>query len=289
MPEPRAQALARAFTAFRAALDFQDPWANSRLATVVRAADAAGWSRRSTAAALGLSRERVRRIAGHPADRKYTMPQHALGQPFPRAAVTAFRKAEDEVSLRRIRTERELIAHLRAAHHDAGWPYTALGEILGVSAERLRQIADTDLDVSTEAVPAYEPFARVLKDRPAPAPSAGVLETDEKGRLRDLAATARHSSKFVGKGLGADPAPDRVRALKESLAARAASEELSALIIALKRRNVPWPDLDDACGYKPGGARARAIRHGYSAAPPSRKPYTPTPAAVGLDPGRSLS
>jgi hypothetical protein len=278
MPPTQAKALAAAYAAFRQALDPQDPWANSRLATVIKAADAAGWSRRTTAAALGLSRARTDRIAAFPAAAGYRMPKFVLGAAFPAAAVTAFRRYEDEISMRRIRTERTLIATIRSAHHTSGWPYTALAALVGASAERLRQIAEIDLDVSAEPAPAFAEFTRVLKERKDPAPRATrPLTAAEAESLSRLAERARRATKNVGKRLGPRPRPEQLRELEASLEDRLASEELSALLIRLKEDNVSWLDLDSACGYRPGSARARALRHGYAQTPPSMAPYTPTP------------
>lgn len=262
MPERQAADLKKAFLAFRTALDPFDPWANRRLATAIRAADAAGWSRRSTAAALGLSRVRTERLGRSQPDSVLELPRYEFGEPYPAMAVSAFRAAEDEVNLRRIRTERVLIAYLRAAHYDAGWPYKALGAITGSSPERLRQLADSALDVGSETAPVFEPFQRALKPGPS-TPARGKLSDAEAARLATLAAAAR-TARRPRLAVGTGPAHEA------SLAAREASRDLSALIIALKRRDVPWPELDAACGYKPGGARVRAIRDGYATTPMSR-------------------
>lgn len=275
MPLVQAEVLTAAFHEFRQALDPHDPWANSRLATVVKAADAAGWSRRTTATALGLSRERTRKIAAFPAAAKHKMPRYELGIPFPSSAITAFRKHQDEVNLRRIRTEMTLVATIRAAH-DAGWPYNTLGALVGASGERLRQIAEIDIDVSDEPTPVFDAFTRILKQS-SHGRAARRLDESEVQKLGKLADRARKATKSVGKRLGSNPNPDQLLALEASLEDRLASEELSALIISLKSDNVSWPDLDAACGYKPGGARARALRHGYAKTPPSMSPYTPTP------------
>lgn len=278
MPPTQVKALVAAYAAFRQAMDPQDPWANGRLATVVKAADAAGWSRRTTAAALGLSRPRTDKIAAYPAAGGYRIPKFELGAAFPSAAVASFRRREDEISMRRIRTERALIATIRSAHHSAGWPYTALAALVGASAERLRQIAEIDLDVSGEPAPAFAPFTRVLKERKAPVPRATRPLTEaEAESLARLAERARRATKNVGKRLGSRPRPEQLRELEASLEDRLASEELSALLIRLKEDNVSWLDLDSACGYRPGSARARALRHGYAQTPPSMAPYTPTP------------
>ncbi|MBG0738874.1 hypothetical protein IV500_05490 [Paeniglutamicibacter antarcticus] len=278
MPASQAETLAASYAAFRQALDPHDPWANGRLAIVIRAADAAGWSRRSTASALGLSRLRTDRVAAFPATASYRIRRFEPGAVFPAAAVAAFRRYEDEVSLRRIRTERTLIATIRSAHHNAGWPYTALAAIVGASSERLRQIAEIDLDVSAEPAPPFTEFTRVLKDRKSPPPRATrPLADTETERLARLAERAKRATKNVGKRLGSSPRPEKVRELEVSLEDRLASEELSALLISLKNDNVSWLELDTACGYRPGSARARALRHGYAQTPPSMAPYTPTP------------
>lgn len=279
MPDRQQKALSEAFGEYRKAVDPGDEWANSRLATVIRAAEDAGWSRRAIAAGLGLSRERCQRIAGFPAATSYPMPRCEPGVAFPDAAVAAFRKAEEQVRGRRLRAERNLAAILRAAHQDAGWPYNVLGAMVGASGERLRQIAESDVDVTGAKAWKFAPFTRLLKERAAPAPR-GSLDEAARERLRLLAERARQATKAVGTRLGPDPKPEEIEALKQSLAARQASEELSALLIRLKTFNVPWPELDAACGYRPGGARRRAIRHGYAETPPSMKAYTPTPEYV---------
>lgn len=279
MPDRQLEALSEAFGEYRRAVDPGDEWANSRLATVIRAAEDAGWSRRAVAAALKLSRERCQRIAKFPAAASYPMPRCEPGVAFPDAAVAAFRKAEDEVRRRRLLAERDLAATLGAAHKDAGWPYNVLGAMLGASGERLRQIAESDVDLTGAKARKFAPFTRLLKERAAPAPR-GSLDEATRERLRLLAESARKATKAVGTRLGPAPKPEEIAALKLSLAARQASEELSALLIKLKKLNVPWPELDAACGYRPGGARRRAIRHGYAETPPSMKAYTPTPGHV---------
>ncbi|MET4143729.1 hypothetical protein [Arthrobacter sp. UYCo732] len=276
MPPAQVKTLVATFTDFRKALDPGDPWANSRLAIVIKAADAAGWSRRATASALGISRERLQRIAKFPPAAKHRMPAHELGAAFPAASVAAFRKHEDEISLRRKRAEAAVVAAIRSAHHTAGWPYNVLGALVGTSGERLRQLAETDLDTGGEPAPSFEPFTRLLKETSAQPRSARALDLAETEKLRLLADRARKATKTVGKRLGHNPSPEKIRALEAALEYRLASEELSALLIGLKAENVSWPDLDTACGYKPGGARARAIRHGYAQTPPSMSPYTPT-------------
>jgi hypothetical protein len=128
-------------------------------------------------------------------------------------------------------------------------------------------------------------FTRVLKERPEQTPrSTRHLTADENETLVRLAERARRATKKVGKRLGPNPGPDQLRGLEASLEDRLASEELSALLIRLKEDRVPWPELDAACGYRPGSARARALRHGYAQAPPSMSSYTPTPLSVWAQP-----
>ncbi|MCW2135153.1 hypothetical protein [Arthrobacter sp. VKM Ac-2550] len=78
--------------------------------------------------------------------------------------------------------------------------------------------------------------------------------------MRELAAIAAKTTRADGSALGENPAPDDLAAVEENLAVRKASEELSALIIGAKRRNVIWADIDEACGYKRGSAGAQASR-----------------------------
>ncbi|MCU6480161.1 hypothetical protein [Arthrobacter sp. A2-55] len=263
MPDAEASLLRRAYRDFVRATNPRDRWANRKLASVVRAAVSAGWSRRTTAAALGIPRERALRICEFEPASTYPMPRYAPGTTFPATAVTAFRELEWSVTLRRTRAEAHLAAVIHAAHH-AGWPYPALGQILDLSGERVRQIAETPASSSPEKF-AFTPYVRPLKG-PRPRAARGSLTAVELEELGRLAGIARTATKVRP---GADVPEDK-------RAARKASEALSALIAAARDRKVPWAQIDAACGYNAGGARARAIRHGYGKIPPSMRAYQPT-------------
>lgn len=281
MPARERMAFKAAHAAFRAAVDPKDEWTTAKLASVVVSAVEAGWSHRTIAESLGIDRERTLRIARYTGARRIKVAPYAEGKPFPTHAVAAFRKAEDEVNLRRILTERTFCAMVRAAG-SAGWSSPRLGALVGLSGARIRQIAAMDLSTEGVAVPVFSPAP---KDRPAkakPAAARGKLTVEEAARLRELADAARKSRQL---GMATPK--------EESLKARRASEELSALIIAAKARKISWPDLDTACGYAPGGARTRAVRHGYGKTWPSLTPYTPTDPEVfahaGLAPALSAA
>lgn len=263
MPQEQSRALRLAFKDFSAASDPNDRWANRRLSSVINAATAAGWSRRTVAAELGISRERALKISAYPPSLSCTVEPYRRGAVFPAAAVGTFSRIEQEISGRRIEAGSALAALIRSAHA-SGWPYHLIGREAGATGEWMRRIAESYPD--TPARIRFEPYSRPLKGRPAPSPR-GKLNEAEKQLMATLAAAAREATKA--------PADE---ASRHTLPARMASEQLSALIIAAKKRRVTWADLDEACGYRPGSARARAVRHGYGKLPPSMTGYSRHPA-----------
>lgn len=274
MPAQEQTVLKAAYAAFHAAVDPHNDWANKKLASAIVSALDVGWSQRSLAEGLGITRDRVGKLSRWDSAPRIKIEPYAPRKAFPARAAAAFRRLEDEVNLRRILTERTFTATVRAAAA-AGWPYPRLGAILGLTGERVRQVAEMDLSTYGIDVPTFTAYVRPVKD-PAPVPEVQSLTAEEAAQLRALADTARTATKAIGKRLGPAPTKAELQALEASLKARRASEELSALIIAAKNRKISWPDLDAACGYSPGGARVRATRHGYGKTWPSLTPYTPT-------------
>lgn len=256
MPADQARVLRAAFKEFSAALDSTDQWAGRRLASVINAAHAAGWSRRTVASALGISRERTLKLSQYQPSLRCTVDTYRRGAPFPESALATFRRIEREIDDRRRAAEIRMASLVRSAHC-SGWPYHLIGLEVGATGEWIRQIGELHQDAG-QAPEVFEPYSRPLKFRPAPSPR-GKLDEAERKKLRELADIARGNTKSA----------ERTPAEHE------ASEQLSALIIAAKERRITWDDLDEACGYRPGSARARAVRHGYGKLPPSMKRYSP--------------
>lgn len=268
MPGGPTRALRSAYRALAAANDPSDAWANRRFASVIHAATSAGWSRRTMSSELGISRDRILKIAQYEPSLTCELPRYRRGEPFPAQAVSLFRRLERDALDRRRDARIRMSALVRAAH-SAGWPFQVIGSIVGATGEWIRQLHDTEADTSAVAVPDFPEYRRPLKGKPEPRPR-GTLSSEERTRMRTLARTARMAGKVpAAAGAGEDLPPEAGRAL----VARRASEELSALIISAKDRRVRWEELDEACGYRPGGARARAVRHGYGKLPPSMAGY----------------
>lgn len=262
MSGPQRQALKDAYSHLRtAAAD------NGDLLEPVAAARAAGWPRRSIAAALGIPASRTRRIA--PAGQTH-FPRYRRGEPFPAEAVQAYTEALSRVAEQKAAAAARMSALVRAAHA-AGHSYTLIGKVIGASGEWIRRLAEPEPD---EGIPGL--FVPVpVPVPPAPRPPAGHLSAEERAHMLSLAARARNASRISGRRI--PRGVNEHEYLRRLIQARQASEELGQLIIEAKSRNVSWAELDDACGYAPGSARARAKRHGYGSHPPSLCAYTPTP------------
>ena len=261
MPENQKAVLSKAFLAYKDARDPRNPQALSELASVTNSAHSSGWSRRSIAIGLGISTERVRLLAEQPGD-PLSLPRYAEGAPFPQAAVRAWNTRQQRIERRAEDAEQQLVAVLRSAHR-AGWPFEQLAQAAGdITGERLRQLAESDIDTEGVKAPEFPEFVRPVRRRRGQPAERGELTAEEKGRMRELAKVAVNA-----RALGLGPSRAGADAAAGSLAVRKASEELSAMIIAAKERNVTWADLDEACGYRRGGARARATRHGYGSLP----------------------
>jgi hypothetical protein len=230
------------------------------------------------AEALGITRDKAARLAKMRDVPRIKVEPHAPGAEFPARTIAAYRRCEDEVNLRRILTERTFAGAVRAANA-AGWSNPRLGAIVGLTGERMRQIADMDLSTDGTSIPCFTPYAKPAKAQ-AERPGRPALGEDEAAQMRRLADAARKATKKVGKRLGPAPSAEDIRELEDALAARKASEELSGLIMAARGRGVPWAALDAACGYARGSAQARAVRHGYGDPWASLPTYTPTDDTV---------
>lgn len=277
MPAREQAAFKAAYAAFRAASDPQDEKTSRKFATVIVSAIDAGWSQRTIAEALGITRDKTARLAKMREVPRIKVESHTRGADFPARTIATYRKLEDEVNLRRILTERTFAGAVRAANA-AGWSNPRLGTIVGLTGERMRQIADMDLSTDGTAIPCFTPYT---KPRKAPTERhRPELGTEEAEQMRRLADVARKATKRVGKRLGPAPSAEDIQELEDALAARKASEELSDLIMAARGRGVPWPALDAACGYARGSAQARAVRHGYGEGWASVPAYSPTDETV---------
>jgi hypothetical protein len=274
LPDNQESAFIKAYADFRDAKSPHDPWANRKLASVILSLQKVGWPRRTIAEGLGITPERVRKLVEYQPTAELKFPKYETGTHFPKSAVSAFRKREDEVNLRAMKAEKVFVAILRAAH-ESGWPFPQLARLVGISGERLRQIAESNVDIEGITPPEFATYIRPVKAK-APVVAKTRLTDQEKAHFRELASIASKTTKSTGEGLGPNPSADEIEAAAQALKVRKASEELSALIIDAKNRNVSWPDLDAACGYRKGAARARASRHGFGKLPPSMKKYTTT-------------
>lgn len=273
LPDNQESAFIKAYADFRDAKSPHDPWANRKLASVILSLQKVGWPRRTIAEGLGITPERVRKLVEYQPTAELKFPKYETGN-FPKSAVSAFRKREDEVNLRAMKAEKVFVAILRAAH-ESGWPFPQLARLVGISGERLRQIAESNVDIEGINPPEFITYIRPVKAK-APVVAKTRLTDEEKAHFRELASIASKTTKSTGEGLGPNPSAEEIEAAAQALKVRKASEELSALIIDAKNRNVSWPDLDAACGYRKGAARARASRHGFGKLPPSMKKYTTT-------------
>ncbi|MCW2135152.1 hypothetical protein [Arthrobacter sp. VKM Ac-2550] len=103
--------------------DSGNRWSALKLASVTNSAHASGWSRRSIAAALNITTERIRRFAEIDAP-PIEVPGYQTGASFPADAARAFLSREDQITARIIVAQRELTALLRFAH-GAGWRRTS--------------------------------------------------------------------------------------------------------------------------------------------------------------------
>lgn len=275
MPAREQAAFKAAYAAFRSATDPQDERTLRKLAVVVVSALDAGWSRRAIAEGLGINREKVARLAAQESVTRIKVDPYVPGTEFPAKATAAYRRYEDEVNLRRILTERTFAGAVRAANA-AGWSNPRLGAIVGLTGERMRQIADMHLSDEGTSIPCFTPYAKSPKPKASKRRERPGLTDAEKTEMRRLADAAKKATKRVGRRLGPAPSAEEVKELQAALDARKASEELSDLIIAARNRGVPWTDLDEACGYARGSAQVRAVRHGYGQGWSSLPVYTPT-------------
>lgn len=234
------------------------------MAVPVISAVSAGWSRRTITGALGIPRERTERLCAFTPPALMDLPRYRRGEGFPREAVDAYKTAEDRSAASRREAAARLSGLIRAARA-AGYSYNDVGEALGTSGEWARKLADPD--PSKDIPDVFTPLPE-----PRRSPARGHLSEDERDRMRGLADEARRASR-IGPRTSEITADEH---LAKVLRARQASEKLSAMITGAKARKVTWAEIDEACGYAPGSARARAKRHGYGSRPQSIPAYTPT-------------
>lgn len=254
----------------RAVRDFRAPDAPLPLAAVILGAHGSGWSYRTIARSLELSRDRTMQLAALKTEPYGPVPLYEPGAPFPEETVREFQRRARKAAERRDAVRSKAAATIKAAK-DAGWSYGQLAALVDLSDEGIRKMA-------LHAAPGVNvaPFspAGSRTKQPASAPAAPAsLSPAMARRLAELAQVARTATKNTGRSLGPDATEEQRRAAAESIGTRQASEELSELIIEAKTSGVPWSAIEAACGYRPGAARARAVRHGYGSLPPSRQAY----------------
>lgn len=254
----------------RAVRDFRAPDAPLPLAAIILGAHGSGWSYRTIARSLELSRDRTMQLAALKAEPYGPVPPYQPGVPFPDAVAREFRRRAMKAAARREAARSKAAAAIKAAR-DAGWSYGQLGALAGLSDEGIRKMAlhaPADLHV-----PPFSPAVIRVEQTVRPPEVPASLDPSVARRLAQLAQVARTSTKNTGRSLGPDATDEQRRAADESIRARKASEELSDLIIETKNSGVLWAEIEAACGYRPGAARARAVRHGYGSLPPSRQAY----------------
>lgn len=174
--------------------------------------------------------------------------------PVARAKATTQRTKNRQAAAKRL-------ANLVTAGRAAGWPVRALAEPLGITPERLRQIAKEFATSGRNVKPRFPTYAPPVEEKVVPVKKVIVrtnLTTAQAKTLATLAKDAPHNT-------GSRPLNSPVRK---------ASEEFSRLIIEHHKSGVTWREMAEATGYTVTGLRMRAARHGYGkGAPPSIAPY----------------
>ena len=164
---------------------------------------------------------------------------------------------------------RELVTIIESARAQ-GWPFGALGEMIGLSGEgvrvtslRYRSHTDDEEELPIVDFPVYERPPRGKSPKPKTvARTPGVITPEEAEQLRKLGPIAKLLK-------GSTPIESDIRSK---------SEQFSALVIALKQRNVKWQDIADATegSQTVAGLRMRVARHDTSdrwSVPPSIRAY----------------
>jgi hypothetical protein len=156
----------------------------------------------------------------------------------------------------------ELLAQMRAAGdprlsmtlaaaYDAGWTYTALGRLLGVSRQAVEQrVIGADF-FPDSALPAIPPPPRRPGKPPKVPKRRLTVKPEVADRLREMHAIAKTVN-------GVTPVDDP---------ARRVSEELSETLAALVEQGVTVYHLSQVLCCTPGGISTRLARHGFPTAP----------------------
>ncbi|MDD4866190.1 MAG: sigma factor-like helix-turn-helix DNA-binding protein [Mycobacterium sp.] len=136
---------------------------------------------------------------------------------------------------------------------DTGWTLQTLGDALGLSRERVRQLAECAYDCPTAELPTIPPLPPRPRTLPPPPPPKPTIDEPTAIRLRELQELARTVN-------GVTPADSP---------ARRASEELAELMADLVGKDITQSDIARACGISASAVRFRIGRHGYGTLPPS--------------------
>lgn len=164
---------------------------------------------------------------------------------------------------------RELVTIIESARAQ-GWPFNALGEMIGLSGEgvrvtslRYRSHTDDEDELPVVEFPEYQRPPRGKSPKPKTvARPVGVISEEEAKSLRDLGPIARLAK-------GSTPLDSDIRKK---------SEAFSLLVMDLKKRNVKWQEIADATegSHTVAGLRMRVARHDNGdrwSVPPSIRAY----------------
>jgi hypothetical protein len=144
--------------------------------------------------------------------------------------------------------------HLRELHDIGDYTYRALGDVLGLTGERVGQLAGKAKPVTgTPRVESPPPPPSIVPPMKPPP----VVTAEIAAELADLQGKAVQVRGHTGRD---DPR-------------RAASETLSRRLAELRKAGATYRELGDALGVREGTVRARLQTHGYQRRPPSRKVY----------------
>lgn len=161
--------------------------------------------------------------------------------------------AETLRSLRRTR-DRRLAMTLRLAAQE-GWTYVALAQPLGITRERVRQLANGATGHANGVDIPPPPYRPDPEPKPAPPPPPPALGKDEVGHLRRM-------WKKVKTVNGATPVDHPLREL---------SQQFTGELAAAHDRGVSVYMLAKQLGVSHGAIRFRLGRHGHLPLPPSMR------------------
>ncbi|WP_286347377.1 hypothetical protein [Frondihabitans sucicola] len=164
---------------------------------------------------------------------------------------------------------RDLVTIIESARAQ-GWPFNALGEMIGLSGEgvrvtslRYRSHTDDETELPVVDFPVYQrpPRGKSPKPKTAARP-VGVISPEEAEALKALGPIAKLAK-------GSTPLESDIRKK---------SEAFSKLVMELKDRNIKWADIADATegSHTVAGLRMRVARHDHGdrwSVPPSIRAY----------------